>query len=104
MIKTLSISEARDRLGHFVRKVGKTSTSYAITKKGSAGAILISHEEYESYKATLEILSDEKDLARIEQGIAELNVGDSVSFEEVFGEPLNAPVQHQSRRIIPQRS
>ena len=104
MTKTLSISEARGRLGHFVGKVGKTLTSYFITKKGSTGAILISHEEYESWKATIEILSNDEDLARIERGIAELNAGDSVSFEEVFGEPLNGPVQHQSRRILPQRS
>lgn len=104
MTKTLSISKLRGRLGHFVDKVGKTAASYRITKQGSAGAVLISPQEYESWKATLEILSDKDDLARIERGISELANGQALSFEEVFGEPLNDPVQDRQRRHLQDRS
>lgn len=102
MTKTLSISEARGRLGRFVDKVGKTSASYAITKKGLTRAVLISSEEYESWKATLDIISNQQDLAAIEKGIADLNAGKGKSFEEVFGEPLNDS-DHQSSSAITRR-
>ncbi len=102
MTKTLSISEARGRLGRFVDRVEKRSATYAITKKGLTRAVLISSAEYESWNATLEILSSEKDMAAIEKGIADLNAGKGRSFEEVFGEPLNDP-DHQIRPIITRR-
>ena len=103
MTKTVSISKVRGRLGHFVEKVGKTSASYVITKKGSTGAVLMSHEEYESWKATLEIISNREDLAAIEKGVADLNAGKGRSFEDVFGEPLNDS-DHQIRSISTRRS
>lgn len=103
MTKTLSIKEARGRLGRFVDRVEKRSATYAITKKGQTRAVLISREEYESWNATLEILSNKQDLAAIEKGIADLNAGKGRSFEEVFGEPLNDLTQ-QNRPVIPRRS
>jgi prevent-host-death family protein len=90
MTKMLSISQARGRLSRFVDRVEKRSATYAITKKGQTRALLISREEYESLKATIEVASNKEELAGIQRGIAELKAGHTVSFEEVFGEPLNA--------------
>jgi predicted transcriptional regulator len=46
------------------------------------------HSAYGSRKETFEVLANAEEVAGIRQGLADLRAGRSVSFEEVFGEPL----------------
>lgn len=58
MIKTLPITKAREELTTLVDNASKKLDEYIITVNGSPAAVLLSAEEYKSWKETMEILSD----------------------------------------------
>ena len=89
MTKTLPISEARQSLTSLVAKVGKQMARFIITCKGKPLAVLISHKELESWQETLDVIADAEEIAGICEGLGQLLRGESVPFEEVFGEPLS---------------
>ena len=60
MIRTLPITKAREELTTLVDKARKLLDEYIITVNGSPAAVLMSAAEYESWKETIEILSDKK--------------------------------------------
>ena len=57
MSKTLTISEAKARLSELVADVEKTEVELVITRNGRPAAVLISAEEFHSWKETKEIKS-----------------------------------------------
>lgn len=87
-MSTISVTDARTRLPELVDDVASQFTEYVITKHGKSHAVLLSAEEYESLLDTLEILSDSSAVERLRNSLGELARGETVSFEEVFGEPL----------------
>ena len=87
--KTLPISDAREQLTILVERVARLRSQYIITRKGEPNAVLMSHAEYESWLETLDLLQDADEVAGIREGLAELQRGRSVTFEETFGEALN---------------
>ena len=89
MSKTLSISKARESFGTLIGNVSRRKTRCVITHKGSPKAVLISLAEFESWKATLEVLTNRDEYEGVQQGLDELNSGQFFLFEEVFGEPSN---------------
>ena len=88
MTTTLPISEARKKLPSLVDKASGQFEHFVITRNGKPDAVLIGHEEYESWQKTLEVVADREELAGIQRGLAEIARGDTVSFEELFGEPV----------------
>jgi prevent-host-death family protein len=58
MAKTLPLSEVKTRLPELVAGVDEREEEIVVTKNGRPAAILINVREYESLKATLEVLSD----------------------------------------------
>lgn len=89
MSKTLSISKARESFGALIGNVSRRKTRCVITHKGSPKAVLISLAEFESWKATLEVLTNRDEYEGVRQGLDELNSGQFFSFEEVFNESGN---------------
>lgn len=89
MVKTLPISEARSSFKALVDKASRTLARFIITRNGKPGAVLIAHSEYESWQETLEVLASDEELEGIKEGVADLRAGRSMSFEDVFGEPLS---------------
>lgn len=87
-MSTISVTDARNRLPELVEDVSSRLNEYVITKHGRAHAVLMSAEEHEALLETLEILSDSATMQRIRAGLDELASGETVSFEDVFGEPL----------------
>lgn len=85
---TISVTDARTRLPELVEDVASHLSEYVITKHGRAHAVLLSAEEHDSLLETLEILSDSATTTRIRTSLEELARGETVSFEDVFGEPL----------------
>lgn len=57
MTKTLPITEVRQNLTTLVNRANKLLDEYIITVKGKPAAVLMSAQEYESWKETNEILS-----------------------------------------------
>jgi prevent-host-death family protein len=88
MSKTLPLSEIKARLSELVATVEKTEEELVITRNGRPAAVLISAEEFESWKETRDIQRNPALLLEIKQGLGQLEKGQSFSFEEVFGESL----------------
>lgn len=83
MVKTLSITKARNELPRLVDNAQRRLDEYVITVNGSPAAIIISVDEYESLKETLEIMSDKKLMKAIRQGEKELAEGKTIPLEDV---------------------
>jgi antitoxin YefM len=71
-MKTLSLSEAKMKLSELVDRVHSTDEEVVITKNGRPAAILVSPEEFESWKETIEILSSADLTEEIRRGLSAL--------------------------------
>lgn len=83
MIKTLPISQARQELTDLVEKANKRLDEYVITVNGKPAAVLMSADEYESWKETMDILSDPELMKAIKEGEEDFKKGNYVTFEEL---------------------
>ena len=83
MTKTLPITRAREDLTSLVENVSRKLDEYIITVNGSPAAVLISAAEYESWKETIEILSDKKLMRSIKEGEEDFKKGNFVTFEQL---------------------
>ena len=83
MTKTLPITKARKDLTNLVKNVSKKLDEYIITVNGFPAAVLISAAEYESWKETVDILSDPHLIKAIKQGEDDIKKGNFVTFEEL---------------------
>ena len=80
--KTLPVTEARKKLTTLVDKAAKQLDEYVITVKGKPKAVIMSSEEFESWKETNEILADSALVKAIREGETELAEGKGVPWEE----------------------
>ena len=85
-MKTLSLSEAKMKLSSLVDAVYKTDEEVVITKNGSPAAVLISPDEFESWKETIAIRSDSDFMDEIKKGLSALKKGKAklYTLEELF--------------------
>jgi antitoxin YefM len=74
-MRILPLAEAKAKLSQLVADVAENGEEITITKNGRAAAVLVSYEEFESWKETLVIVSDQQFFAEIRKGIAELQKG-----------------------------
>lgn len=74
-MKTLSLSEAKMKLSGLIDSVYKTDEEVVITKNGAPAAVLISPDEFESWKETVAIRSDADLMAEIRKGVSDLKKG-----------------------------
>ncbi len=71
-MKTLSLSEAKMKLSELVEKVFSTDEEVMITKNGRPAAVLVSPDEFESWKETIEIKHDSEFMDEIKKGLASI--------------------------------
>ena len=71
-MKTLSISEAKMKLSSLVDAVSVADEEVMITKNGRPAAILVSPDEFEGWKETVAIKSDEDLMREIKGGLKDL--------------------------------
>lgn len=83
MATILPISEAREALPTIVKNVQNKLSEYVITVSGSPSAVLLSYDEYESWKETVEILTDASLLKTIQKGQEDIEKGDYVTLEQL---------------------
>lgn len=85
-MKTLSVSEAKMKLSGLVEMVKTTDEEIMITKNGSPVAVLISPDEYESWKETEAVRSDSSLMNEIKKGLEELKAQKArlYSLDELF--------------------
>ncbi len=72
-METLSLSEAKMKLSQLVDRVHSTDEEVIITKNGRPAAVLVSPEEFDGWKETVNIKSDAELMAEIKQGLSALN-------------------------------
>ena len=68
-MKTLSLSEAKMKLSALIDSLGITDEEVLITKNGRPAAVLVSPEEFESWRETLVVRSDNELMAEIKKGL-----------------------------------
>ncbi|MGA8019758.1 MAG: type II toxin-antitoxin system Phd/YefM family antitoxin [Desulfobacterales bacterium] len=71
-MKTLSLSEAKMKLSEIVDSVHSTDEEIVITRNGRPAAVLISPDEFESWKETLAIKADQDLMEEIRTGLKTL--------------------------------
>ena len=71
-MSTLSLSEAKMKLSALAEKVNATDEEVIITKNGKPVVVLVSLDEFESWRETNHIHSDAELMKEIKQGLASL--------------------------------
>jgi antitoxin YefM len=85
-METLSLSEAKMKLSELIKRVQTTDTEVVITKNGRPAAVLVSPDEFDGWKETIEIKSDKELMAEIKKGVSALKNRSKVyTLEELFG-------------------
>lgn len=86
-MKTLSLSEAKMKLSELVERVHTTDQEVLITKNGRPAAVLVSPDEYDSWKETLEIKRETDLMREIEKGLSSLKGKSNLyTLDELFSE------------------
>ena len=84
-METLSLSEAKMKLSELIDKVQSTDAEVVITKNGRPAAVLVSPDEFDGWKETIEIKLDKELMAEIKKGISALkNRSKLYTLEELF--------------------
>jgi antitoxin YefM len=71
-MKILSVSEAKIKLSALVDIVASTDEEVTITKNGRPAAILVSPDEYESWKETIAVRTNQELMEEIKRGLVGL--------------------------------
>ena len=76
-MNTISVSEAKMKLSALVDSVKNTDEEVVITKNGRPVAVLVSPDEFDSWRETLKVLSDSDLKEEIKNGLESLKKGKS---------------------------
>ena len=71
-MKTLSLSEAKAKLSSLVEDVARRDEEVVITRNGSPAAVLVSPDEFDSWKETIAIRAERDLMREIRTGLAAL--------------------------------
>lgn len=84
-MKTMPLSEVKTKLSELVDAVERRDEEVTITRNGKPVAIIVSRDEYEGWRETVEIMKDEKFLREIRKGIRALKrTKKRYSLDELF--------------------
>ena len=85
----ITITEARKRLFQIAKEVQTPGRSYTLTEKGKPKVIIISFEEYDSLKETIEVLTEfpdlEKDMEEAEKAVKTGEYKNWTTLEDLLG-------------------
>jgi antitoxin YefM len=86
-MKTFSLSEAKARLSGLVEEVESRDEEVVITRNGRPAAVLVSPEEYDSWKETRAIRADRDLMREIRAGLSALRKRKArlYTLEELLG-------------------
>jgi len=85
-VKTLPLSEAKTKLSGLVKKVSSRDEEIVITKNGRPAAVLVSPDEFDSWKETIAVRADTALMREIKAGLSALKAGKAklYTLEELF--------------------
>jgi len=82
-MRSVSVSEAKDKLSTLVESVEANHDAVVITRHGKPAAVLISTDDLESLTETLKWLSDPHHRVEIEESEADIASGRTLTLAEV---------------------
>ena len=82
-MRTMSVSEAKDKLSTLVESVEATHEAVVITRHGKPAAILLSPADLESLTETLSWLADPQHRAEVDEAETDIAEGRTLSLDEV---------------------
>lgn len=80
---TLPLADARAQLSKLIDDAMTTHERFEITRNGRRAAVLLSADDYDSLRETIEVLSDAELLAAHRQGRAEVETGDVLDADQL---------------------
>jgi antitoxin YefM len=80
---TLSLADARANLSKIIESAVTTHERFDVTRNGDRVAVLLSADDYDALLETVDILSKPEEVEAIRRGLAELEVGETSTEEEV---------------------
>ena len=84
--KIVSVTQLKPQMLKVISMAQKAGQEFVVTKNGKPAAVIMSYEEWESWKETVEILSDPRARARIQKNLAYFKRGGKgKSLDDVFG-------------------
>ena len=72
-MKTLPLSEVKMKLSQLIDEISSQDEQITITRNGRAAAVLISPDEFESWKETVAIRSNAELMSEIRSGLRSLS-------------------------------
>ena len=86
-MKVLPLSEVKMKLSQLVEEVSSLDEEITITRNGKPVAIIVSPDEFDSWKETLAIRADAELMAEIRRGLADIKKKRKLyTLEELFAE------------------
>lgn len=86
MAKTVPVRELRANLSSLLDAVTDRRDHVLVTRNGVPAAALVPIDEYEALEETAEILSDPAAIAALDEGLGEIERGETVTLAELRGE------------------
>jgi antitoxin YefM len=83
VMTTQSLAMVKAHFSQVIDEVTSTHERVILTKNGSAVAVILAVEDYESLMETLEILSDPKAVAEIRDAEARMDEGEAFGQEDI---------------------
>lgn len=83
MAKTVPVRELRANLSSLLDEVSDRRDHVLVTRNGVPAAALVPIDEYEALEETAEILSDPAAIAALEEGLGEIERGETVTLAEL---------------------
>ncbi len=84
--KIVPVTQLKPQILKVISMAHEAGQEYIVTKRGQPAAVIMSYDEWESWKETMEILSDPKAMACIRKNQAYFNRGGrGYTIEDVFG-------------------
>ena len=84
----MGIAEARKNLPSIVKRANDNLEEFIISKDGKPQAVLMSLEEFEGWKETIEIMSDPVLMKEIEEGLDDIKHGRVTEFKRTTKDEL----------------
>jgi prevent-host-death family protein len=87
-MSTISVSEAKMKLSALVDAVKETDEEVVITKNGRPVAVLVSPDEFESWRETMKVRFDADLMQEIKNGLSSMKKGNAslYTLEELLPE------------------
>jgi prevent-host-death family protein len=84
-MKTVPLAEAKAKLSRLIDEIDSRDEEVTITRNGKVAAVMISPDQFDSWKETLAIQSDPALMEEIRRGIAHLRrAKKSFTLQELF--------------------